>query len=126
MSVASSYARALYEAAKEGNTSSELMDQMEKEMDFLQSSISATKEVRIALLSPVTTKREKVSLVEQICRQLKVSPLLTQFIMLLARKGRLTLMDEIRDAFSSFRLTLEGGVAGRLVSAEQMNEADVG
>ncbi len=126
MSVASSYAKALYEAAKEGKISSEQMDSMEKEMDVLNTAILESKEARVALLSPVTTRREKVSLIEQICREFKVFPLLTQFMTLLARKGRLSLLNEIRDSFSAFRLTLEGGVAGKLVSAEQMNEADVG
>jgi F-type H+-transporting ATPase subunit delta len=125
MSAAKSYARALYENAKENGTSSEVMDQIEKQMDFLQGVMAGSKELRIALLGPITTVKEKISLIEELSKKFEFSQQLSQFLVLLAKKGRLPVLTEIRDSFNSVRLNLEGGVAGKLVSAEPMVEADI-
>jgi len=126
MSAAKSYARALYEVAKDSGTSSEVMDQMETQMDLLQAFIAGSKDAKIALLGPITTVKEKTALIEDISQKLGFSSQLKEFLVLLARKGRLSLLSGIRDAFNSVRLTLEGGVAGRLVAAEAMGDADIG
>src|SRR5689334_10765218 len=125
MSAANSYAKALYEAAKENKVSPVVMDQLESEMELLQASLFSSKEAKVALTGPITTAKEKITLVEQLCRHMKLSDLATQFALLLARKRRLLLLPQIRDSFSSFRLTLEGGVAGRLVAAETMDQTDI-
>lgn len=125
MSVANSYARALYEAAKENGSTVENMDQMEQQLDVLCSMIDGSKDARIALLGPVTTAKEKTAVLEEVSKKVGFSPILTKFVVLLAKKHRLPLLSEIRDSFGSVRLTLEGGVAGRLVAAEPMVEADI-
>jgi len=126
MSVANSYARALYEAAKESQLSAESLGQLESQLDTLQACFEESKDARIALIGPLTSTREKTALVEAIAKQYGFAPLLTQFVVLLAKKGRLPLLKEIRDAFSSVRLTQEGGISGRLVAADSMEEADIG
>ena len=132
MSAATSYAKALYAAAQEWKAvqgsvpGSELPshEDLEKDMDLLQEVLSASKEMRVALLGPITTSREKASLVEELCKRLKMPPLSIRFAVLLAKKRRLELLSNIRDAFSTIRLTAEGSVAGRLVSASQMSEQE--
>lgn len=125
MSVANSYARALLEAAKDANTSSEVIDQMESHMDSLVSLIDQSREMRVALIAPVTTLKEKISLVQELATSLKWPSLFREFIVLLLKKKRLVLIKDIRDAFGSVKLTQEGGVSGRLVAAEPIGDADV-
>ena len=124
MSVATSYAKALYEAAQEWKPQAPDSESLEKNMDVLQEVLSASKEMRVALLGPITTGREKASLVEDLCKRLGMSPLFIRFAVLLAKKRRLEFLSNIRDAFSTIRLNAEGSLAGRLVSAEQMSESD--
>jgi len=126
MSVAISYAKALFQAAKENQLSAEVVGTIESQMDSFHAFLDSSKEGRVALFGPLTSTREKLSLIENITKQLNFNPLLSQFFALLARKGRLALLGEIRDAFNSVRLTQEGGVAGRLVAAEPMSESDIG
>ncbi len=125
MSVASSYAKALLEVAVETSLSVEDVDTIEEEMSSFASTLSQSKEARVALLGAVTSQKEKIFLIDQICQQFKLTPLLAQFLGLLAKKGRLALLREIGGAFHTLRLASEGQIAGELVSAERMNETDV-
>ena len=125
MSVSTSYAKALYQAAKEHQANADALNEIEKQLGLFASFLEASKDMRVALLGPMTTSKEKVALVEGIAKKLGFQPLLTQFAMLLARKGRLSLISEMHDAFSSIRVTEEGGVIGKLVTAEPLGEADI-
>lgn len=125
MSVANSYARALYEAAKESKISGDQLIQIENQLDQIVNVLNQSHEARVALLAPLTTASEKKNLINEFSKLLKLSPVVTQFLALLARKGRLNLLSEMREAFGAVRLTMEGGVPGTLVSAEPMNESDV-
>jgi F-type H+-transporting ATPase subunit delta len=101
------------------------MTQLEKQLDLIQSVVANSREARVALLGPVATTKEKTAIIQGLSQQLKLSQLLTGFISLLAKKDRLSILTEVRDAFSSVRLEEEGGVAGTLVAAEPMEETDV-
>ncbi len=125
MSVSTSYARALYEAAREQNLSSASIGMMEEQMDALQAVFDLSKETQVALLGPLTSIREKLAILESFGKKLEFPPLLIQFVGLLAKKGRLNLLKEIRNSLSSVRLTLEGGVLGHLVSADPIGKADI-
>src|SRR4051812_22555467 len=101
MSVAFSYSRALFEVATAAASSSDLLDRLENEMDGVLSIFETSKDFENALLAPVTTVREKVSLIESLAKKVEASELFTQFLVLLARKGRLSILREVREAFTS-------------------------
>jgi F-type H+-transporting ATPase subunit delta len=125
MSAANSYARALYEAAKDNRESSENLDLIEKQITGFISVLGTSKELRAALLAPITTTREKISIVEDLSKRLGITSFLQQFLVLLARKERLPLLAKICDSFAEVRLKAEGGVSGQLVAAEPMSESDI-
>jgi F-type H+-transporting ATPase subunit delta len=128
MSVASSYAKALFEAAAEGKSQSDLSrtcDEIENQLTQFVSLMNGSKEAQVALTSPVTTSKEKSALVEEITKKANATPIVSRFLALLAAKGRLELLPEVRDVFMQVRLEAEGGVSGKLVSAEPMTDADV-
>jgi F-type H+-transporting ATPase subunit delta len=125
MSVAHSYAKALLEAATENQLSVEDLSQMESQLGDLLKSFQSSRDVRVALLSPLTSSREKQLILTDIGQKQNFSPILSQFVALLSRKGRLGILSEIRDAFFAVRLAFEGVLAGCLVVAEPMSEADI-
>ncbi len=125
MSVAKSYAQALFEAAQEQRYSSEALNSLEEEVGDFVNLVSVSKEVASALFAPITTEREKKSFLEAISKASRLSPLFSNFLMLLAKKNRLVLIQEIQHAFSAARLLSEGGVSGDLVVADPMNQDDV-
>lgn len=125
MSVANSYAKALFEAAIESKFSPEQLDQMGSQLGSFVQATQTSSEAKAGLMSPMTTSREKVLLVEEITKKLPLIPLLGKFILVLAKNGRLPLIGEIREAFRSVRLEHEGGMAGDLVSAEALDQANL-
>jgi F-type H+-transporting ATPase subunit delta len=125
MSIAAAYAKALYEIVKENEVPKGGFEQIEAQMDDFSKLLESSREIQIALLSPITTAVEKAHLVGEFSKKLNFHPLVTQFLSLVAKKGRLSLLQKIRDSFSSVRLTQEGGVSGQLITAEPMGEADI-
>lgn len=124
MSVARSYARALLDIAQEQKMPAQEIDRLEQELiDITQ--LFEQKDLRFALYGPAIPAKEKVAIVTELSRRAQSSRLLGQFLVLLARKERLSLLPEVRDAFGTVRLEAEGGIQGRLVSADPMNKSDV-
>ncbi|MCM2323136.1 MAG: ATP synthase F1 subunit delta [Oligoflexia bacterium] len=129
MSVATTYARALFEAVEAKEASPAALagtcQRLESEMESLLGAVSGSKEAQVALFGPVTNSAEKVSLVKAIASKMGAHPMMTTFLVLLANKGRLRLLKQIRDEFGAVRLNAEGGIQGRVASAEPMNELEV-
>ncbi len=125
MSVANSYARALYEAAKEAQVSRATIELLEQQLDQLIAIFDASKEAEVVLLGPLTTFSEKKAFLDELAGKLGSNPLLVQFIVLLLKKGRLQLLREIRDAFHVVWLASEGGLAGTVMAAEPIGDSDL-
>lgn len=125
MSVATSYARALFESAQDKKASAQDIEKLETDLDTVAALVSSSKDLRAVLVGPALSSRQKAELVEKIAPSLKISQLLTQFMVLMARKERLGLLPQIREAFSAVRLEAEGGIAGKVVSAEPLERADL-
>ena len=125
MSVVSSYAKALYESAQDARASQDSLDEIENQLQLFSSFMDSSKDVRIALLAPLTSLQEKVALVEAFSQRLGLSHLTLRFLILLARKGRLSFLSQLKEAFVEIRLEREGGLSGRLVAAEPMSKIDI-
>lgn len=128
MSVAKAYAKALFEAAAEGKSQADLAkvcDEIEAQLNLFVNIMSGSKEAQVAFASPVTTSKDKVTIVNAVTSKAGFSPMVSQFLSMLAARGRLAMMPEVRDVFSDVRLAAEGGVTGKLESAEPMTDADV-
>jgi F-type H+-transporting ATPase subunit delta len=125
MSVAKSYAKALYQAAIEVKAIEGGLDSIEIQMDEVIAAVGSSRDAWIALTGPITSVKEKTALLAEIAKRIGVAPILEQFLFLLARKGRMSLITEIREAFGVVRLQAEGGIEGKLVAADTVNGADL-
>lgn len=122
MSVAKSYARALYETAKAANTP---VEPIENELKLFAEAVEGQRDASIALIAPVTTAREKMAIVESISQKMGLSELTRRFLSVVARKERIAVILAMKDALTEVRLAAEGGVSGKLVSAQPQSSADV-
>jgi F-type H+-transporting ATPase subunit delta len=125
MSVAKAYARALFETATGSKSSSQEIQGIEDELGVILGAIEHSKEAKIALFGPLVNAKEKSALVENITKKAKVTPLVSRFLTLLARKGRLRLLSEIHKAFALVRVESEGGIIGTVVAADPVGAPDV-
>jgi F-type H+-transporting ATPase subunit delta len=124
MSLAISYAKALYQAAKEVDGSAESMDTLENHMSAFAESLKDPK-IHDAILGPVISAKEKTALIEMVAQKVGFSKTFKNFLFLLAHRRRLPVFAKVQAAFSAVRLGYEGGVEGTLVSAEAVSDADV-
>jgi F-type H+-transporting ATPase subunit delta len=122
MSVAKSYAKALYETAKE---SGQPVEPIERELEQFGEILEKSREAHIALCGPVTAAKEKMAATEAIAQKMGLSDTARRFLSLLAKKERLSILREIHEALTEVRLAAEGGVSGKLLSAEPMSASDV-
>src|SRR4051794_1543203 len=116
MSVARAYARALYEAARDAKMPAAEIERMDFQLAEIARAILGSKDFRAALAAPGIPAKDKAALVEQVAQRSGAAPLVGNFLSLLARRERLGVISEIRDAFSEVRLEAEGGVVGEVVS----------
>ena len=125
MSVSKAYAKALYEASQDSKSTAADFDQLEVQLENFAKQLASSKELSIALISPVTSSKEKISVIEEISRKTGISKTLTRFLSLLARKERMSLLEDVAATFRTVRLEAEGGILGELVSADPLNESDI-
>jgi F-type H+-transporting ATPase subunit delta len=128
MSVSKVYAKALYGAATENKPADQaaaLCAETEAQLEAVTVLVEGSKDLRMALMSPLTSAKEKAALVRELVSRMGANKLLGDFLSLLAAKGRLSELRSIRDEFGAVKLVAEGGVPGRLVSAEPVGEQDV-
>ena len=125
MSVQSSYARALFEAAVETGLKGAELDRIESELNAFANAIESSKELRVALSSPMVTSAEKGALAESLTKQKGFSDLTTRFIAIAARKNRADVFAEIAHTFTEIRLEKEGAILGSVISADPLQQSDL-
>ena len=125
MSVAKSYAKALFETAQEMKQSPQEIKGFEKKLLEFHEFITSSKEIKIALLGPTTGNKEKGAVVKVFGKSLGLPQTLLDFLCLLTKKDRLHLLSEIAKDYEAVCLEEEGGIPGSLVSAELLAQEDV-
>jgi len=123
MSIARSYARALFESILE--TKSTTPAEAEQDLRVMSEAITGSREARVALLGPATGSKEKAAAVAKIAEKAGTSLAVNQFLQLMARKERLAILPEVAQAFITVRVEADGGVLGQIVSADPMGADDV-
>ena len=124
MSLAKNYARAFFEhtaktSGKDGGLESK------KELSGFWQLLQGSIELKTALVAPIASAKEKAAIVQDLSSKLKISKDVTHFLTLLAQGGRMGLLPEVLDALDEVRLGVEGGVLGRIVSAEPLEASAV-
>lgn len=126
--VARTYAKAFYEsAASSGQDASrdDFLAQERKQLSDLLALIDGSKELQVVLMGPVSSGSEKIAILEALSKKMEIAPTLMKFLELLAKKGRFSLLAEVRETLESVRLEAQGGILGTLVSADALAEEDV-
>lgn len=125
MSVSRSYASALLESAIESGMMASDLDQIEKELNAFVATVHSSKELKVSLLSPVVASADKSAIAEAVAAKMGFSKLTTNFLSLVARKGRGAILGAIADGFTAVRLESEGATLGQVVSADPLNKEDL-
>lgn len=124
MSVANSYAQALFELSQEKHASVPDAAQVEKELAAIAGVFAPGAEISMLLGGPALSSSERSQVVGAICEKLGVSAGVTRAIRIGAEKGRAALFGAIHSEFVRLRVESEGGLLGEMVSAEPLEARD--
>lgn len=122
MSVARSYAQALYESISGAGNQ---VAQVEKDLIALVEMTSAVQDLKWVLEGSVVSADEKNSVLDALQKQGMISADILPFLKLLIRKQRMSELVAIQEQFSAVKLEYEGGVLGEVVSAESLSLEDL-
>ena len=125
MSVAKTYAKALFFSLQGKPAATDIYKKVKTELASLVELIGQSRPLEIALFSPASSSNEKLSVIEAILGKAGFDTQTGNFLRLLASKNRLALLAEIIEAMDSVRLESEGGVLGWVTSADPMEQADL-
>jgi len=125
MSVSRSYARALLEAAADYGLKATDLDKIESELNTFSATMAGSKDLHTALTSPIVSKGDKAAIADSVAAKMGFSKLTTQFLTMVARKGRGPAIEEIAETFTAVRLESEGATLGTVVSADALKKEDL-
>lgn len=113
MLVATRYARAVYNLAKETNEQDAVFEQMR----VIDDAFSLEKDIIEFVHSPVVRPTDKVKVIEGLAAKVKLPDVLKNFLLVLARKNRLDLFPEIMTAYQAISDEAHGVTRGVVRSA---------
>jgi F-type H+-transporting ATPase subunit delta len=125
MSVANSYAKALFETVQDKKVSAQDLDSLETQLGAFVKAVEGSREAKMALYGPIANTKEKIAIVQKLGQAMGIAGVLGNFLELLAKKDRLAILPGVRDEFHTVRLASEGGILGQVISAEPMDQKDV-
>ena len=120
-STSKSYARALYELAKENSE----LDKVEDGMNGMKTLLSDSSDFKEMILNPTVTKEEKNKVIIKMVNQYSFCQTLKKFLGFLTIKNRLFFLDRIIDSFLNFTSGSKGELKAKLLSSKELSKAEL-
>jgi len=117
--IARVYAEALFEIAQER----EQAPSVREELSHLAEVVRRNESWRTFLETPAIRREEKAATIEKVFRG-KVRELLMDFLMVVARKNRLSLLGEMAQSFENLEDQAAGRVRGKIVTAVELDKQE--
>ena len=119
--VASRYAAALFELAKEAGRA----DAVEAELKILQGAVAASDDLGAFLKSPVYDREAQTKVAAALAEKAGFDALTANFLRLVAQNRRLFALPDIIGAFLELAAADRGEIAAEAIAAAPMNEEQV-
>lgn len=116
--IAERYVKALFEASGKAHAA------VEKDLKALQAVLAASKELVSMLSNPLLTRAQQAEAMDAVLSAVKADKMTRQFVALLARQKRLSLLPEIIAIYKQEAAARRGEMKAEVVSAAPMEDAD--
>ena len=116
-STSKSYARALYELAKENSE----LDKVEDEIKKLNNLLDSSADFKEMILSPTVAKDDKKNVIFKIADQNNFSKTFKKFLGFIAIKNRLFFLGKIIESFLNLVSNNKGELKAKLVSSKKLS-----
>ena len=120
-STAKSYARALYELAKENSE----LDKVEDDINSIKTLLSKSADFKEMTLNPTVTKEEKNKVITKMVAQYGFCQSLKKFLGFLTIKNRLFFLNQIIDSFLNLVSSSKGELKAKLLSSKELSKAEL-
>jgi len=120
-SLAGRYATALFELARDEKQ----LEAVGTSLDALKQALSESPDLRAMTTSPLTSRDEALRTVEAVAGALKLDPIATRFLGVLATNRRLAKLPEIVRAFGLLAARHRGETSAEIVSARPLDDDQV-
>lgn len=115
------YASALYDLAAE----TKAVSAVEKDLESLGAAISQSGELAALIRNPRLGRKAAGETIQGVAKLLKVSPLTTKFLGVLAANGRLAALPDVVRAFATIAAAARGEVTAEVTSAHPLDKAQL-
>ncbi len=117
--IAQRYATAVFELAKDGKD----LKAVEGDIDALDAALADSADLRNLISSPVVTREEQAVAMGAIAKKMKLSPMVTNTLGLMAQKRRLFALPQLIVALRALIAEDKGEVTAEVTSAKAMTKA---
>ena len=118
LGIAARYATAVFEMAKEGKK----LKAIEGDLDQLESALSDSADFRSLISSPIYTRDEQSAAVAGIAKKMKLSPIVTNTLGLMAQKRRLFVLPQLVQALRGLIADENGEVTADVTAAKELTK----
>ena len=120
-STSKSYARALYELAKENSE----LDKVEDGMNGMKTLLSDSSDFKEMILNPTVTKEEKNKVIIKIVDQYNFCQTLKKFLGFLTTKNRLFFLNQIIGSFLDLISSSKRELKAKLLSSKKLSKTEL-
>lgn len=117
--IAARYATAIFEMAKDGKS----LNAIEADLDALETVYNDNAQFRSLISSPIYSRGEQGSAIASIAKKMKLSPLVTNALGLMATKRRLFVLPQLTDSLRNLIAAENGEVTADVTAAKAMTKA---
>ena len=117
--IAQRYATAVFELAKEGNS----LKALEADVDALEAALADSADFRALISSPVYSRDQQGTAVAAIAKTMKLSPIMTNTLALMATKRRLFVLPQLARALRAAIAEDKGEVTAEVTAAKALTKA---
>jgi len=119
MRIASRYARAIFELARE----SDALDRLEADMAALDALLAGNADFGTLIRSPLVSRVEAVKAIEALAPKLGLGDIVTRTLLLMATKGRLFVLPALVAEVRRLLAEAKGEITAEIVSAKALTKA---
>lgn len=117
--IASRYATAVFELAKEGKK----LKGLEADVDTLDAALAESADFRDLISSPLYTREQQDSAITAIAKKMKLSPVMANTMSLMAAKRRLFVLPQLVGALRALIADEKGEVTADVTAAKALTKA---
>lgn len=117
--IAARYAKAIFELARDGKK----LKALDSDIAALEAAIGESPDLRDMIASPLYTRDVQAHAIAALARKMKLSPIVTNTLALMAEKGRLFVLPQLLEQLRARIAEEKGEITAEVIAAKALTKA---